>query len=86
MTETRPQATQTDASTNPLDQVWEYVNAIGGSPTNEYERGMNDAVGKALEVIERFGGMNPDVRRASPNVQRMYQKIREQWKLAPSEN
>ena len=35
-----------------LHDLHNEINAIGGAPTNEYERGANDAVGKALTIIE----------------------------------
>ena len=35
-----------------LTQVHDDINAIGGVPANDYERGANDAVGKALVIIE----------------------------------
>lgn len=42
-----------------LDAAWEEINALGGRPANEYERGVCDTVSKALEVIERLGGQDP---------------------------
>ena len=62
--------------TNLLDQAWENINSLGGAPTDEYERGFNDAIGEALEVIEKMGGMNPDIRSASPAVQKAYKFFR----------
>ena len=35
-----------------LRDIHDSINAIGGVPTTEYERGSNDAVGKALAIIE----------------------------------
>lgn len=35
-----------------LRDLHDSINAIGGAPANEYERGSNDTVGKALAIIE----------------------------------
>ena len=35
-----------------LHDLHNEINAIGGVPANEYDRGANDAVGKALTIIE----------------------------------
>lgn len=75
MPKTRPETTQTAASANLLDQAWDMINAEGGASTNDYERAFNDGIGKALEVIERLGGMNPSLRDASPMVRRVHKQF-----------
>lgn len=35
-----------------LRDLHDEINAIGGQPRDEYERGINDAVGRALAIIE----------------------------------
>ena len=44
---------------SPLDRAWAAVNALGGVASSSYERGFVDAIGKALEEIERLGGEDP---------------------------
>lgn len=46
-----------------LDRAWEAINVLGGVPANEYERGFNDAIGRALDEIEKLGGKDPLVHR-----------------------
>ena len=46
-----------------LDLVWEAVNALGGVADNSYDQGYVDAIGKVLEVIEKFGGQDPAPKR-----------------------
>ena len=44
-----------------LDQAWVEINAQGGviDRTVPYDVGYNSAIGKALEIIEKLGGMDP---------------------------
>ena len=44
-----------------LDQAWAEINAQGGviDRTVPYDVGYNSAIGKALEIIEKLGGMDP---------------------------
>lgn len=35
-----------------LQRLHDHINAIGGVPANDYERGANDAIGQALAIIE----------------------------------
>ena len=47
-----------------LDQVWDAVNVLGGRPDqdNSYDQGWADAIAKALDEIEKLGGMDPKLR------------------------
>lgn len=36
-------------------KLWRDVNALGGVPTNEYERGFSEAISQALDLIEKSG-------------------------------
>ena len=36
-------------------RLWQQVNAIGGVPANDYERGFSEAIGQALTLIEASG-------------------------------
>jgi hypothetical protein len=47
-----------------LDQAWEAINVLGGSPeqNNSYDQGFVDAIVKALDEIEKLGGMDPKQR------------------------
>jgi hypothetical protein len=49
-----------------IDLVWEEINALGGVPeqNNSYDQGCVDTVGKALEIVEKFGGTDPAPKRA----------------------
>lgn len=44
-----------------LDQAWAEINALGGviDRTVPYDVGYDSAIGKALEIIEKLGGMDP---------------------------
>lgn len=44
-----------------LDKLWEEVNALGGTfePGDEYARGINETVGRVLDMIEKRGGADP---------------------------
>jgi hypothetical protein len=44
-----------------IDLAWETVNALGGSAEqdNSYDQGFVDAIGKALEAIEKLVGKDP---------------------------
>jgi hypothetical protein len=48
-----------------LDLAWERINALGGSDqqNNSYDQGWVDAIGKALEAIEKLGGSDPLLKR-----------------------
>lgn len=35
-----------------LQSLWERINAMGGVPANDYERGHNDAIGDVLTMLE----------------------------------
>lgn len=63
--EKRRETTQSVDTVNPLDQAWDKINALGGSDmqNNSYDQGWVDAVARALEVIEEFGGSNPAIKR-----------------------
>lgn len=42
-----------------LDNLWEEINAMGGVPSSEYERGVNDTVGRVLALLEKMGAQDP---------------------------
>ena len=55
---------------NPLDDAWKQINSLGGSglDRNVFDpdgrerakvEGYNDAIGEALNIIEKLGGMDP---------------------------
>ena len=48
-----------------LDAVWEEVNALGGTfgEYDDYGRGVSETVGRVLDIIESYGGMDPGERR-----------------------
>ena len=50
---------------NKLDVAWEEINALGGyyDEDDEYGRGFNEAIGHALDIIERLGGVDPATRK-----------------------
>ena len=52
---------------NPLDQAWHEINALGGIVRylGGYDQGFCDAIGKALEIIEKLGGDDPLKRKAN---------------------
>lgn len=54
-----------------LDQAWDEINALGGSgnSTNLYDDGVCKTVERALDIIERLGGMDPKLRPA-PQIKR----------------
>lgn len=33
-------------------KLWQQINALGGVPSNDYDRGFNDAIRQVLELIE----------------------------------
>ena len=50
-----------------LDEVWERVNAMGGTIVDEFDefgRGRNHAINTVLAIIEEFGGKDPAPTRA----------------------
>lgn len=51
-----------------IDQAWNEINALGGSQyqDNSYDQGIVDTVRKALEIVEKLGGMGPKQREAQP--------------------
>ena len=52
------------AGISALDFAWEAVNALGGRANNSYDQGFVDAIGKALEEIEKLGGSDPLAKRS----------------------
>ena len=42
-----------------LDRAWEAVNALGGTGSGERHAGHEEALGQALDEIEKLGGRDP---------------------------
>lgn len=50
---------------NPLDAVWDAVNACGGVGIGDrFDQGYDLAISNALSEIEKLGGMDPVIRAA----------------------
>ena len=47
-----------------LDQAWEEINALGGviDRAVPHDVGYDSAIGDALEIIEKLGGVDPLIR------------------------
>lgn len=43
-------------SPEPLDIAWAEINALGGVPDSEWDRGYVKAINDALAIIKRHGG------------------------------
>lgn len=55
----------------PLDLAWERINALGGyvAPHDRVGKAANDAIDRALKIIEELGGSDPLVKRAAEQKQ-----------------
>lgn len=47
-----------------MDGLWDRVNSLGGTPSDEYDRGRCDAIDDVLAILEAAGARSPYERRA----------------------